>query len=58
MTEKKWYKVAVVHKGIFGGPAWVHKDGILGISKEDALKNAKWNWDNAIHCKILGLWEE
>jgi len=44
---KEWYKVKVFFKG------FVHYDEIKGVSREDALKNAKWNWEDALSIEVL-----
>lgn len=42
-----WYKVKVCFDD------FTHYDEIKGVNKEDALQNAYWNWEDAIHIELI-----
>jgi hypothetical protein len=43
----EWYKVKVYYS------YFDFEDEIQGVNKEDALKNAHWNWENSERIELI-----
>jgi len=49
----KWYPVKVYFSANSIYSAFIHEDEIKGISPEDALRNAYWNWKDTSRIELL-----